>query len=82
MDHGYLKWPFNIVVESIIMVLKCYSIIEQNESLMKKFSVEPSIEILIQLSLTLIELEMRIRVRDTRAVSCTTATFCLFETLN
>ena len=57
MDHGFLKWPSNIVVESIIMVWKCFSIIEQNESLMKQFSAGPSREILVQLSLTLIELE-------------------------
>ena len=37
MDRGSLKWPSNIVVESIIMVWKCFSIIEQNESLMEQF---------------------------------------------
>ena len=57
MDRGSLKWPSNTVVESIMMVWKCFSINEQNESLMKLFSAGPSREILVQLSLTLIELK-------------------------
>ena len=57
IDRGSLKWPFNIVVDSIVMVWRCFSIIEQNESLWKLFSTGPSREILVQLSLTLIELD-------------------------
>ena len=57
MDRGSLKWPSNIVVESIVMVWRCFSIIEHNESPLRQFSTGPSREILVQLSLTLIELD-------------------------
>ena len=57
IDLGSLKWPSNIVVDSIVMVWRCFSVIEQNESLLKMFSTGPSREILVQLSLTLIELD-------------------------
>ena len=57
IDRGSLKWPSNIVVDSIVMVWRCFSVIEQNESLLKMFSTGTSREILVQLSLTLIELD-------------------------
>ena len=53
-----LKWSPNSVVDSIIMVWKCVYEIKHNESLMKQITAGPSLEILVQLSLMLIELDI------------------------
>ena len=42
IDRGALKWPSHIVIDAIIIVLKIFITIENDETLMRRFLAGPS----------------------------------------
>ena len=65
IDRGALKWPSHIVIDAIIIVLKIFITIENDETLMRRFLAGPSRQILIQLTIILIEESQSINWRNT-----------------
>ena len=51
IDRGALKWPSHIVIDAIIIVIKIFITIENDETLMRRFLAGPSRQILIQLTI-------------------------------
>ena len=50
IDRGSLKWPSDIVIESIIVLWKIFTKIDENEVLKKQFYSSPSRKVLIHLA--------------------------------
>ena len=50
IDRGSLKWPSDIVIESIIVLWKIFTKLDENESLKKQFYSSPSRKVLIHLA--------------------------------
>ena len=50
VDRGSLKWPSDLVVESIVVLWKIFMKIEEDEALKKLFYSSPSRKLLIQLT--------------------------------
>ena len=64
IDRGALKWPSHIVIDTIIIVLKIFITIENDEFFLA-FLAGPSRQILIQLTIILIEESQSINWRNT-----------------
>ena len=49
IDRGDLKWPSHIVIDAIIIVLKIFITIENDETLMRRFLAGPSRPVFLNL---------------------------------
>ena len=49
IDRGALKWPSDFVIESIVVLWKIFTKIDENETLRKQFYSSPSRKVLIHL---------------------------------
>ena len=50
IDRGSLKWPSDIVIESIVVLWKIFTKIDCNETLRKEFYTSPSRKVLVHLA--------------------------------
>ena len=50
IDRGSLKWPTDIVIESIVILWKIFIKIDEDEAVKKQFYSSPSRKVLVQLA--------------------------------